>query len=118
MTYKITVTYNPSVVKEAEHEVASICALFQPDSAACDMEAFDGTYYDTNVKGCGFGTEFEDFIAMQVSHPGLAAAMKAAVEDESNTFEMVTEDAAMKTMVAELNRAMAAAGFSFEWSEE
>lgn len=118
MSYKIAITYDASAVKKQERESAPICAIYQPTNAACDMDAFEGTYYDTNVDGYGFGTELEDFIATQVSHPGLIAAMKAAVEDESHKFDMSVLDPAMKTMVAELNRAMEGSGFSFEWSEE
>lgn len=116
MAYTIKITYAaPKDVEE--REAAPICALFVPTNAACDKDVFDDTYYDTNVYGYGFGSELEDFLAMQVSHPGLVAAMKAAAESESGEFTMHTEDASLETMVAELNRAMAARGFKFEWAE-
>ena len=117
MAYKIAITFDAAAVKEQEREAATICATYQPTNAACDMDVFDDTYYDTNVKGYGFGTELEDFLAMQVSHPGLVAAMKAAVDSEDGTFEMETLDPSMKTMVEEMNRAMKSSGFSFKWSE-
>lgn len=114
MAYKIAITYK-APAKQEQHDVASICALFMPTSAACDMDAFDGTYYDTNIQGYGFGSELDDFLAMQVSHPGLVAAMKQAAKD--GLFEMETLDPSMKTMVLELNTALAAEGFKFEWTE-
>lgn len=114
MAYKIAITYT-APAKQAAHEVAPICALFMPTNAACDMDAFDGTYYDTNIQGYGFGSELDDFLAMQVSHPGLVAAIKQAVKDGSYTME--TLDPSMKTMVHELNTALAAQGFKFGWSE-
>lgn len=117
MAYKIKITYAAPTAKEP-NKVAPICALFVPDNAACDMDVFDGTYYDTNVHGYGFGSELDDFLAMQVSHPGLVAAMKAATEAEDGTYTMTTEDSSMETMVLELNRSMKEAGFSFEWSAE
>lgn len=117
MAYKIAITFDAAAVKKQERESAPICAVYQPTNAACDMDVFEDTYYDTNVAGYGFGTELEDFLAMQVSHPGLVAAMKAAVDAENGKFEMETLDPSMKTMVEEMNRAMKGAGFSFEWSE-
>lgn len=117
MAYKIAITFDAKAVKEtAEREAAPICALFMPNNAACDMDVFDDTYYDTNVWGYGFGTELEDWLGMQVSHPGLVAAMKQAAKDGS--YDMITLDPMMKSMVQELNTALAGRGFKFEWSEE
>ena len=117
MAYKIAITFDAKAVKEpAEREAAPICTLFMPNTAACDMDVFDDTYYDTNVWGYGFGTELEDWLSMQVSHPGLVAAMKQAME--TGSYTMITLDPMMKSMVHELNTALAGRGFKFGWSEE
>lgn len=114
MAYQILITFDAAQVKAPDHPVAPISPIYVPTNAAADMEAFDGTYYDTNVYGLDFGTAFEDFLAAQVSHPGLIAAMKKARKDGSYT--MTTEDPAMETMVEELNVTFKGTGFSFSWS--
>lgn len=116
MAYKIAITYDAEAVKAPDHAAAPICALFMPTNAAADMDVFDGTYYDTNVYGNDYGSALEDFLAMQVSHPGLVAAMRKAVADGSYT--MTTLDPMMETMIDGLNATMAAAGFTFEWQGE
>lgn len=113
MAYQVMITFNAADVKAPGHPAAPISPIFVPTNAAADMEAFDGTYYDTNVYGLDFGSAFEDFLAAQVSHPGLIAAMKKARKD--GTYTMVTEDPMMETMIDELNVAMKGTGFTFEW---
>lgn len=114
MAYQILITFNADAVKTADkHAVAPISPVYIPTNAAADMEAFDGTYYDTNVYGMDFGSEFDDFLAAQVSHPGLIAAMKMARKEGS--FTMTTLDPMMETMVLEMNDALAGSGFTFEW---
>lgn len=115
MANTITITYDESAVKyDTSKRCAPICDIFVPGSCAADMEVFDETYYDTNVKGQGFGSELDDFLAMQVSHPGLIAAIKKAIKDGS--YAMTTEDAQMETMVDELNVALASRGLTFAWA--
>lgn len=116
MAYQILITFSADAAKAEHHPVAPISPVYIPTNAAADMEAFDGTYYDTNVYGMDFGSEFEDFLAAQVSHPGLIAAMKKARKDGSYT--MTTEDPMMETMVDELGVALAGSGFTFEWKGE
>lgn len=119
MAYSIVITYDEGAVKNDGRIPAPICALFMPTNAAADMDVFDGTYYDTNVPHCAdFGDELEQFLAMQVSHPGLIAAMRKAAADESHTYTMTTEDPMMETMVDGLNVALKDAGFAFEWQGE
>ena len=117
MAYSIAITFNADAVKAPDkHPVAPISPVYIPTNAASDMDVFDETYYDTNVYGMDFGSEFDDFLAMQVSHPGLIAAMKKARKDGS--FTMTTLDPMMETMVDELNVALAGSGFTFEWNGE
>lgn len=115
MAYKIAITFDAAAVKASDREAAPICALFMPTNAAADMDVFEDTYYDTNVHN-DYGTELDDFLAMQVSHPGLVAAMRKAAKDGS--YVMTTDDPMMETMIDGLNATMAAAGFKFEWQGE
>lgn len=115
MAYSIVITYE-AVPTAPERMAAPISAIFVPTNAACDMDVFEDTYYDTNVYGTDYGTDLEDFFAMQVSHPGLVAAMrKAAVE---GTYTYVTEDPAMELMVDGMKATFKGTGFTFEWQGE
>lgn len=91
MSYKITIKYDASAVTVKEpdsNKVPTICDIFVPGSCAANMEAFEGSYYDTNTPGAmGEGTSLEDFMDMQVTHPGLVAAVRKAVRDGEYTYE-------------------------------
>lgn len=108
MAHTITIKYT-GVVAPVATPAAPICPVMQPTNCAADMPAFDGTYYDTNVEGWGAGTSLEQFIAQQVAHPGLVAALKKAVRDGEYTIE----DADEKTMLYldEVAEAIADQGF-------
>lgn len=92
--------------------VAEICSMYQPNNAACDLPVFEGTYYDTNVKGWGIGTTLEQFICQQVAHPGLIAYLRKAVRDSSYTF--TTDDERMIVYLEECAAALASQGFKIE----
>ena len=113
MAYQIKITFDATKVQAPAHPVAPISPVYVPTNAAADMEVFDDTYYDTNVYEMDYGTEFEDFLASQVTHPGLVAAMRKARND--GEYTMTTDDTMMEIMVEELNTTMAETGFSFEW---
>lgn len=117
MSYTITIAYDASAVKhDNRQESAPICGIYAPTNCAADMDVFEDTYYDTNVKGMGFGDEFDEFINLQVSHPGLVAAMKKATVDGS--YVMVTEDPMMETMIDGLNKTLADSGFKFTFAND
>lgn len=85
----ITIKYTAPIAPTTEGG-AQICRLFYPENAAADMSAFEGTYYDTNVQGWGEATSLDQFMKDAVAHPGLVAAIRAAIRDGEYAFE--TED--------------------------
>lgn len=74
----VTITYTKPIAVSAVPK-NEICATFVPTNAACDSTAFIGTYYDTNVEGYGDGMTAEEFFFKQIAHPGLVAALRAAM---------------------------------------
>ena len=109
-TKTVVITYSAPVNLDPT-KVAEICATFQPTSAAADLDVFDGTYYDTNVPGFGVGDSLDAWMAQQVAHPGLIAAMRKAVRDGEYQFE--TEDEELCLYIEECAPALADQGFQF-----
>lgn len=111
MAHTITIKYT-SVAGPVVNPVAPICPVMQSTNAACDMSAFEGTYYDTNVADWGEGTTLGAFMNQMVAHPGLVAALRKAVRDGEYTIE----DADEKTMLylEEVAPALAENGFSID----
>ena len=67
---------------EKDAAVQQIFSVWNPANTASDNAVFDGTYYDTNVWDKGefaYAQSLEAFMASQVAHPGLVAALRAAV---------------------------------------
>lgn len=94
----ITIAYIAPVAPQVGR-VAEICATFKRDNAACDVKTpegekvFEGTYYDTNVWGFDPATSLEEFMASQVAHPGIVAALRAAVANGTYEFEAFGDEA-------------------------
>lgn len=112
MAHVITIKFTAPVAP-AVAAVSPICRMYQPQGCAADHPCMEGTYYDTNVDGRGdLVTSYEQYIAQQVAHPGLVAALKKAVRDG----EYVIEDADEKTALYadELKSALADQGFAIE----
>lgn len=110
MAKTITITYT-AITAPAANAVQQICDVYYPANNASRNPAFDDTYYDTNVEGFGEATTLEAFMAQMVAHPGLVAALRAAIRDGSYTYEGTEEDA---LYIAELTPALAPQGFTFE----
>ena len=110
MAKTITITYT-AITAPAANAVQQICDVYYPANNASRNPAFDNTYYDTNVEGFGEATTLEAFMAQMVAHPGLVAALRAAIRDGSYTYEGTEEDA---LYIAELTPALAPQGFTFE----
>lgn len=89
-----------------------ICATFQPTNAAADNTVFNGTYYDTNVAGFGDGLSIDEFWAAQVAHPGLIAALRAAMRSENGSYDWVDAPADEVLYIEEINPALAEQGFT------
>lgn len=110
MAKTITITYT-AITAPAVNAVQQICDVYYPANNASRNPAFDDTYYDTNVEGFGEATTLEAFMAQMVAHPGLVAALRAAIRDGSYTYEGTEEDA---LYIAELTPALAPQGFTFK----
>ena len=116
----ITITYNKPVDISAVPK-SQICAIYTPGNAACDDAVFDGTYYDTNVPGYGAGMTPEEFFFAQVAHPGLIAALRAAMRAyvpaegdtpaQAGTYDWEATDADVQ-YVGEIAPALADQGFT------
>lgn len=108
----ITITYTKPVDASVV-PAAQICATYVPANAACDNAAFDGTYYDTNVPGYGAGMTPEEFFNSQVAHPGLIAALRAAMRLAPSAYSWEATDADVQ-YVGEIAPALADQGFAFD----
>ena len=104
----IFITYTAPALPTSEL-VNQICGTYVPENAAADLEAFKGTYYDTNVEGYGEGMTIESFFANSVAHPGLVAALKLAMEKGSYEFD--TDDAMTIMYMEEVKSALEDQGF-------
>ena len=113
----ITITYTKPVDASVV-PAAQICATFVPTNAACDNPVFGSydapdNYYDTNVPGYGAGMTPEEFFNSQVAHPGLIAALRAAMRAGSYDWEATDADV---QYVGELAPALKDQGFVFAGS--
>lgn len=109
----ITITYTKPV-DESVVPVSQICSVFVPTNAAADNMSetggIPGSYYDTNVPGYGTCMSPEEFFNSQVAHPGLIAALRAAMRAGSYDWEATDADV---QYVGELAPALKDQGFEF-----
>ena len=114
----ITITYTPAVVFKKDSDTQQIFGLWNPATTASDSTVFADTYYQTNKWDNGefpYATSLEAFLAAQVAHPGLIAALRTAVraydeEEGKGVYEWeATDDDAL--YVEELKSALADQGF-------
>lgn len=113
MAKKITIKYAQPEIDNARNDVTPICRMFQPDGCIADCDC--AGVYKTNVDGFGeVPMALADYIAAQVSHPGLVAALKQAMKAGQYAFEG-DEKAAL--YAAELTDALAAQGFEITIGE-
>ena len=116
----ITITYTPVAGFVSDKATEQIFGVWNPATTASDNAVFNGTYYDTNVWDKGefpYATSLEAFLASQVAHPGLIAALRAAVrnfdaEEGTGVYAWTATDAD-KLYVEELKPALADQGFTF-----
>ena len=106
----INITYVKPTPAVDNYPTQQICATFQPTNAACDNTVFDGSYYDTNVAGFGDAMSTEAFWNAQVAHPGLIAALRAAMRAGSYNWNDAPADEVL--YIEEINPALAAQGFT------
>lgn len=111
----ITITYAAPAALADGSATQQIFSVWNPAATASDNEKFEGTYYQTNVWDKG---EFapietiEKFFMDQVAHPGLIAALRAAMraEDKSYAWDATADDV---LYVEEISGALADQGFTF-----
>ena len=109
----ITITYTAPTTFANDGATQQIFSVWNPAMTASDNAAFEGTYYDTNVWDNGefpYATTLKEFMDSQVAHPGLVAALRAAIRGGSYTWE-TTDDNLL--YVEELAPALADQGFTF-----
>ena len=116
----ITITYTPAVQFTTDSATQQIFGVWNPATTASDNAAFAGTYYQTNVWDNGefpYATSLEAFLASQVAHPGLIAALRTAVraydaDEGKGVYEWEATDADV-LYIEELTPALADQGFEF-----
>lgn len=112
----ITITYTAPTVFANDAATQQIFGVWNPATTASDNAAFDGTYYDTNKWDKGefpYATSLQAFLDAQVAHPGLIAALRAAVRAGSYAWDASAEDV---LYVEELEGALKDQGFTFATS--
>ena len=111
----ITITYTAPVQFANDSVTQQIFGVWNPATTASDNAVFNGTYYDTNVWDNGefpYATTLQAFLDSQVAHPGLVAALRAAVRAEGHTYDWVATDADA-LYIEELEPALKGQGFTF-----
>lgn len=114
----ITITYTAPTKFATDPATQQIFGVWNPATTASDNEVFAGTYYQTNKWDNGefpYATTLQAFLDSQVAHPGLIAALRAAVRSESGTYEWAATDADV-LYVEELEGALKDQGFTFATS--
>lgn len=109
----ITITYTAPTSFAQDSATQQIFNVWNPATTASDNAVFEGTYYDTNVWDKGefpYATSLEAFLAAQVAHPGLVAALRAAVR--AGSYEWAATDADVLYM-EEFAPALKDQGFTF-----
>lgn len=125
----ITITYTAPTGFKTDPATQQIFSVWNPAATASDNAKFEGTYYDTNKWDNGefpYATSLKAFLAQQVAHPGLIAALRTAVRAyeaaveldptaKSGSYEWVaTDDDAL--YIEELEGALKDQGFTFATS--
>ena len=91
----ITITYTPAEVFTNDVATQQIFGVWNPATTASDNVVFADTYYQTNKWDNGefpYATTLDEFLTAQVAHPGLIAALRAAVKNGSYVWENAPDD--------------------------
>lgn len=110
MSYSLLIQYTAPVAPT--DAAVNIPSVYIPDNAAADLDVFDGTYYDTNVKGFGVATDIDTFMSQSIAHPGLVAALRTAMKEGSYAYETDSQDQ-YNYVLNEVGPQLADAGFTF-----
>lgn len=125
MAYNVKITYAGPAVPEAERAVSPISGTYAPTNSYTETVAYDGTVYDTNVRGWGSIDIPEPYASTSFPFPVPMAQFNVAVigedvmgDDGEPTgekfieFEVETYEQAFYYM--ETGKALAGQGFTVE----
>ena len=111
MAYTVNIKYTAVTAEDNQLFAMPICAMFAPEGGYADSAAYEGSVYDTNVKGFGTAMTIEQFVSESIAHPGILAQFKLAVESDSHEVEFTVEDHKEACYYNEVGKALAANGF-------
>ena len=112
MAYTVTIAYagpaNPSDLRIP----APIYSIYVPSNSYVDTAAYDGTVYDTNVKGFGYINVMEPYATTSFPFPVPLAQFKVAVVGTSNEVTFTVDTYMEAFWYMEAGRALASQGFT------
>lgn len=112
MAYSITIAYagpaNPTDLRIP----APIYPVYVPSNSYVDTAAYDGTVYDTNVKGMGSINILEPYASTAFPFPVPLAQFKVAVISDSNEVTFTVETYMEAFYYTEAGKALASQGFT------
>ena len=112
MAYSITIAYagpaNPTDLRIP----APIYPVYVPSNSYVDTAAYDGTVYDTNVKGMGSINILEPYATTAFPYPVPLAQFKVAVLSNTNEVTFTVETYMEAFYYTEAGKALASQGFT------
>ena len=111
MAYTVNIKYNGPADPGAVRLVSPICAIYTPTNSYVDTAAYDGTVYDTNVKGMGSINVMEPYATTSFPYPVPLAQFKLAVVGTDNEVEFTVDTYMEAFWYMDAGRALADQGF-------
>ena len=112
MAYSVTIAYagpaNPTDIRIA----APIFPIYVPSNSYVDTAAYDGTVYDTNVKGMGTINVMEPYATTAFPFPVPLAQFKVAVLSDTNEVTFTVDTYMEAFYYIEAGKALASQGFT------
>lgn len=116
MAFTVTITYtgpNPENIRF----VYPICPVYYPDNSYVDTAAYDGTVYDTNVKGFGKIDVKEPFKTTSFPFSVPMAQFKVAALGTSGTLEFTVDTQTEALWYKQIGDQLADQGFTVAIAE-
>lgn len=120
MGTKITITYDPSKVQAPDtRPQAQIMDTFDPSTSYVNSAAYEGTRYDSNVKGKGYMPQKEPYASTSIPLPVPFAQFKMKVQGETantgvQTLQIEVADYKEVMHYKQLGEDLASQGFAVE----
>lgn len=94
MAYTVKITYKGPANPDTVMLASPICQTFMPTNSYGDTKAYEGTVYDTHVKGFGFINVMEPYASTAFPYPVPLAQFKLATvgTDDKKGGHTVTFD--------------------------